>query len=73
MYFDDHPPAHFHARYGEFEAQVEIANGQVIHGSLPRRAAGMVEEWAQLRRAELETAWERAMAEQPLGRIDPLP
>ena len=23
-FFNDHPPAHFHARYGEFEATVEI-------------------------------------------------
>ncbi len=38
MYFDDHPPPHFHARYGEYEAQVAIATGEVINGDLPRRA-----------------------------------
>jgi len=25
MFFNDHPPPHFHARYGEFEATIEIA------------------------------------------------
>lgn len=35
MYFDDHPPPHFHARYGEHEAQILIANGDVLHGWLP--------------------------------------
>jgi hypothetical protein len=27
MCFTDHPPPHFHVRYGEFESQVEIATG----------------------------------------------
>jgi hypothetical protein len=37
MYFDDHPPAHFHAKYGEYEAQVAIATGEILNGELPRR------------------------------------
>ncbi|HMS89422.1 MAG TPA: DUF4160 domain-containing protein [Acidimicrobiales bacterium] len=45
MYFDDHPPPHFHARYGEHEAQVAIATGDVLHGSLPRSASRLVKEW----------------------------
>ncbi len=24
MFFNDHPPPHFHARYGEFEATIDI-------------------------------------------------
>jgi len=24
MFFSDHPPAHFHAIYGEFQATIEI-------------------------------------------------
>lgn len=39
MYFSDHPPPHFHARYGEYETQIEIATGTVLRGQLPRRAA----------------------------------
>ncbi|MFP5488229.1 MAG: DUF4160 domain-containing protein [Acidimicrobiia bacterium] len=49
MYFDDHP-AHFHAKYGEHEAQVAIATGEVLRGELPRRARALVEEWAELHR-----------------------
>jgi hypothetical protein len=37
MYFADHPPPHFHVRYGEFQAQIEIASGAVISGTLPAR------------------------------------
>jgi Domain of unknown function (DUF4160) len=73
MYFADHAPPHFHARYGEHEAQVRIATGDVLAGSLPRRAAAMVHEWTALHRGELERNWARAGAEQPLATIEPLP
>ena len=29
MYYSDHPPPHFHARYGDFEAVVNIEGGVV--------------------------------------------
>jgi hypothetical protein len=32
MFFNDHLPPHFHARYGEFEATVEIATLHVMEG-----------------------------------------
>jgi len=48
MYFDDHHPPHFHAYYGEFEAEVEIANLTIIEGELPSRVLGLVIEWASL-------------------------
>lgn len=38
MYYQDHAPPHFHAIYGEHEAEIEIATGGVLHGYLPRRA-----------------------------------
>jgi hypothetical protein len=73
MYFTDHPPPHFHARYGEHEAQVEIATGRFLSGSLPRRAENMVEEWAGLHRPELEANWIKAESQHPLDSIEPLP
>lgn len=73
MYFDDHPPPHFHARYGEHEAQVSVADGDLLNGSLPRRAQALVREWVELHRAELQEDWELARQGQPLATIDPLP
>lgn len=73
MYYEDHPPPHFHARYGEHEAQVSIATGEVLSGTLSRRAHALVREWAGLHREELDADWELAHHEQPLARIDPLP
>lgn len=72
MYFGDHPPPHFHAKYGEHEAQFAIATGEILNGGLPRRARALVEEWAELHRAELMDDWERAIRQEPLHRIEPL-
>lgn len=73
MFFDDHPPPHFHARYGEYEAQIAIATGEILNGDLPRRAHALVREWVELHRRELAADWELARSEQPLVTIEPLP
>jgi hypothetical protein len=44
MYFREHNPPHFHARYGEFVAEIDL-QGKIIEGSLPPRIAGFVIEW----------------------------
>lgn len=72
MYFADHPPPHFHARYGDEEAQIGIATGGIISGSLPPRALRLVQEWVRLHRSELEADWVRAERQEPLVRIEPL-
>lgn len=38
MFVKDHPPPHFHVRYGEYHARVAIDTGDVLDGRLP--AAG---------------------------------
>jgi len=35
MYFDDHPPPHFHAIYGNNEIQVSIEPIAILNGKLP--------------------------------------
>ena len=71
MYFRDHPPPHFHAIYGDYEAVVEIRTGAVT-GRLPKRALAHVQDWRVLHEAELLFAWDLAQARQPLLRIEPL-
>jgi len=44
MYFKDHPPPHFEALYGEYEANIPIATGEVIGGRLPSTAR-LVKQW----------------------------
>ena len=73
MYFADHAPPHFHAEYAEAEAKIAIDSFAVISGKLPPRAMGLVAEWASLRQPELQTLWDKARRQEPLGRLDPLP
>ncbi|HEX8066193.1 MAG TPA: DUF4160 domain-containing protein [Thermoleophilaceae bacterium] len=72
MYRPDHPPPHFHARYGEHLARVELGTLRVLSGSLPPRELRLVREWARLHSGELADNWERAQALEPLVPIDPL-
>lgn len=73
MYFRDHDPPHFHAVYGEHQAQIVISSLEPLFGELPPRALRLVREWAALHRPELEANWERARAREPLANIEPLP
>ena len=72
MYFDDHSPPHFHAIYGRAEIEVGIDPIVIIRGKFPRRAAGMVLEWAALHQRELLDNWEFLHTDQSPSRIDPL-
>jgi len=72
LYFEDHAPPHFHARYGEHQAKVSIATGEIIDGSLPRRAARLVSEWVSGHRAELGACWDLAVRGEAPGTIEPL-
>ena len=73
MYFNDHEPPHFHARYAEHEGKIEIATGEQIDGDLPARVRGLVREWSAQHRSELEENWRLARALEPLNPIEPLP
>jgi len=56
MYFEDHLPPHFHARYGEFRVKVFIESG-IVEGRFPPRALRHLLEWYDLHRAELQQDW----------------
>ena len=58
MFWRDHAPPHFHAKYGEEEVTVEIRSG-TVNGSMSRRAIQMVQEWRELHIDELLRDWER--------------
>jgi hypothetical protein len=72
MYYRDHHPPHFHALYGEYEAQIVIETGEPLAGTLPPRALRLVREWVDIHRDELQANWAKAEAHQPLDTIDPL-
>lgn len=72
MYWGDHGPPHFHARYSGYKASIAIEELSPLAGSLPPRALGLVMEWAALHQDELRAAWERAANHEPPGTIAPL-
>jgi len=72
MYYADHLPPHFHARYPGYRVSIEIESLAVLAGDLPGRALGLVVEWGRLHRSELLDDWKRARDTQPLLPIDPL-
>ena len=72
MYYRDHAPPHFHAIYGDFEAEIEIATGRVLNGSLPRRAMSFVTDWTIMHRDKLLRDWRLARSHEPLQPIPPL-
>lgn len=72
MYFDDHNPPHFHAIYSGAEVEIGIDPLSVIGGAFPRRALGMVLEWAAAHQQELLENWELLHKAQPPRKIDPL-
>ena len=72
MYFSDHNPPHFHAIYGQYEAEILIENGNVLKGKLPIRALALVKEWAVKYQDQLFQDWELARNHEVLRRIPPL-
>jgi hypothetical protein len=71
MYWRDHPPPHFHAKYQGQEITIEIETGKVA-GHINPRALGLVQEWRQLHMAELAEDWRLAQQKRILKTIQPL-
>jgi hypothetical protein len=57
LFFADHPPPHFHAIYGDYNALINLETLEMIEGDLPNRATKMVIEWATIYQSELLKMW----------------
>lgn len=57
MYFDDHNPPHFHVKYNDYKAVMDIQTLNILAGYLPGKVRGLVEEWAELHQQELLGMW----------------
>ncbi len=72
MFYGDHAPPHFHARYGDDEALIRISPAGVLAGHLPPRALSLVIEWAQIHQKQLMEDWNNAANNKKLQKIPPL-
>lgn len=71
MYYDDHNPPHFHARYQGHEALYAF-DGEVLEGSMPSRQNKLIVAWAEIHREDLEANWALASSGSEPIKIDPL-
>lgn len=72
MYYSDHAPPHFHAKYQDSEALIRISPIGLLKGDLPPRALSLVIEWAQIHQDELMEDWNHAANNKKLHKIPPL-
>ena len=72
MFFQDHHPPHFHAKYEGQLAVFSIKGCRLLAGKFPVRASRLVREWAQRHEKELLEDWDIAQKEGKLKTIEPL-
>ena len=46
IYSNEHPPPHFHAIYGEYEALIRISDLEIEKGKLPNKQYKKIRAWA---------------------------
>ena len=66
-----HNPPHFHTRYNEYRAIIDIETGNVV-GEMPKRALKLVLEWLELHKNELMENWRKMENGESLATINPL-
>lgn len=57
MFFNDHNPPHFKVKYGEYEANILIGNGNRLNGDFPPGKLKLVQAWAEIHKIELLEMW----------------
>lgn len=72
IFYDEHNPPHFHARYGKSKVVIDIKTLRVLEGKISLRALRMIKEWASQHQQELMHDWELAQSSKPPEKIPPL-
>ena len=67
-----HNLPHIHAKYAEYEASVNIIDGEVLAGEIPRKQLRLVQAWIELHRDELLADWEISISGDSPYKIEPL-
>ena len=72
MFFQDHHPPHFHAKYEGQLAVFAVKGCRLLAGKLQPRAIRLIKEWAKIHEKELLEDWYIARKEGKLKTIEPL-
>lgn len=71
MFYNEHNPPHFHAKYQEYEAVIDIES-EIVKGEMPRRALNLIYDWIDFHKDELLINWNLMKERKPLLKIEPL-
>lgn len=71
MYSVEHNPPHFHVRYNDKRATINIID-ETIEGDIPNRVKNMVIEWLKLHKTELMENWSLLANGKQIIEIEPL-
>ena len=69
--YGQHNKPNFHVYYAEYDASVGI-DGELLAGKLPVKQLKLVQAWAAIHEEELYAAWNKAVRNEPFGKIEPL-
>ena len=72
MFWNEHAPPHFHAKYAEHQATFDIRNLELMEGFMPRRTKNLILDWAELHQNELLVNWELCRDNRHPNKIAPL-
>ncbi len=72
LYANDHNPPHFHVRYAEFNATVDIYSGEITEGKLPPKARQLTEEWRIIYQKEILESFELMVKYHQVKKIEGL-
>jgi len=73
LYSDNtqHHKPHIHVYHNEHAATVGM-DGELLAGSLPVKQLRLVLAWITIHEDELYAAWNKAVRDEPFGKIEPL-
>jgi hypothetical protein len=74
FYFDnkEHKIPHRHIEYAEFNAVVEIPDGDILAGDFPNDKLKLVVAWIEIHKEELKADWKLAVEAQNVFKIEAL-
>lgn len=72
MYFGEHNPPHFHVKYNDYRAQIDIETLEIIEGHLSPKVFSLVVKWASIHQKELRKNWLSILEKGTFMKINPL-
>ena len=67
-----HHKAHINAMYQDDEVIIEIPNGEILEGSIPKSKMKLLTAWIELHQDELVADWKLTVEGQKPYKIEPL-